>query len=132
MKLEERLEKMVNKSFMYNATAMKVLSFKVFSEEVTIITDKGWKTFPITKINAEIEKFLPIEPETLMPVVHTTFNNQDNESLKNLLMDNIKKIKENPEYLKQAKGINDQAKTVLAIARIELEAIKLKKEMGLL
>lgn len=132
MKLEERLEKMVNKSFMYNATAMKVLSFKVFSEEVTIITDKGWKTFPITKINAELDKFLPIEPEILMPVVHTTFNNQDNESLKNLLMDNIKKIKENPEYLKQAKGINDQAKTVLAIARLELEAIKLKKEMGLL
>lgn len=132
MKLEERLEKMHNKAFMYNATEYKIISSKVFSEEVTLVTDKGWKTFPITKVNAELEKFLPIESEKVMPVAFSTFNDENKESLKNLLMENIKLIKENPEFLKQAKGINDQAKTVLAIVKMELEAIKLKREMGLL
>lgn len=132
MKLEERLEKMVNKPFMYNATGYKILSFKVFSEEVTLVTDKGWKSFPITKINAELEKFLPIEPEKIMPIAFAAFEESNKESLKNLLMDNIKKIKDDPDFLPQAKGINEQAKTVLAVVKLELEAIKLKREMGLL
>lgn len=131
MKLEERLEKMVNKPFMYNATEYKILSFKVFSEEVTLVTDKGWKTFPITKVNAELEKFLPIEVENTMPVLLTVFENGNKKSLRDIILDNIKKIQEDPKYIGQAKALNEQIKTMLAMAKLELESVKLKREVGL-
>jgi len=130
MKLEERLEKMVDKSFIYNGFEYKVISFKVSGEEVTIVTNKAWKTFPITKINAELGKFLPIEPENQKTeaVVLSTVN-QNKEVLSKTIIENIEKIKNNAAYIPQAKAVNEQIKTMIAMAKVELDIIKLKEKV---
>lgn len=129
MKLEERLEKMIDKSFMHNGFECRVISFKVFSEEVIIVTNKGWKTFPITKINAELEKFLPIEPENQKTeaVVLSTVN-QNKEALSKTVMENIEKLKKDPTYIPQAKVVNEHIKTMIAMAKLELDILKIKQK----
>lgn len=48
-------------------------------------------------------------------------------SLKDILMDNIQKIKDNKEYIPQAQAINDQAKSVIDLVKSEIDLIKALK-----
>ena len=45
--------------------------------------------------------------------------------LKDIIQDNIIKIKENPDYISQATAINDQVKTLIDLAKTQLLAAKL-------
>jgi hypothetical protein len=131
MKIEDRLQSMIGKTYMYHTFTHKILSYQVRSEGVTIISDKKWIVIPITKINAELEQFLPIEFEKEVVVALTLFESGNKKSLKDLVMNNIDKLQQDPKFIDQAKALNEQVKTMIAMAKLELETIKLKKDLGL-
>lgn len=129
MKLEARLESMISKSYMYNATEHRIMAFKIFPDQVMIVTDKAWKNIPLTKINAELENFLPIEPEKgKNDAIVLSSINENQKSLSKTVMENIEKIKADASYIPQAKAVNDQIKTMIAMAKVEIDLMKLKEK----
>ena len=131
MKIEDRLQSMTGKTYMYNTIHHKILTYQIKSDEVTIVTDKKWIVIPLTKINAELEQFLPIEFEKEAVIYVTLFGKENKQSLKEVVMENIKKLQTDTAYISQAKAVNEQIKTMIAMAKLEIETIKLKKDLGL-
>lgn len=126
MKLEERLKKMVNKSWMHNAVIHKLLSFSISESAVILVTDKKWFHIPPVKINSELESFLPVDDEKPQEV--TVFQQTNRDSLKDVLLSNIKNLQNSPTFLSQAREINSQVKTLLQMAKLEIDVIKLREK----
>ena len=119
MELTEKLKSMTGKTWMYKARLQKLLSFKIKEDSVTLVTDKEWYEIPITKINKELTEFLVAgQDSNQMELI--LFKSNGKQSLKDLIYENIDKIKANPSYITQAKELNSQVKTILEMAKIQL------------
>lgn len=55
--------------------------------------------------------------------IHTIIGNNAGE-LSRILMDNIKKVQEDPKYIGQAKEVRDNVREVISLARIEVDMIR--------
>ena len=125
MKLADKLFSMKDKTWMYNARLHKLINYKISEEEVQIVTDKEWFAFPITKINSVLEQFLPAEEEQPSQTQIAIFNGNGKSSLKDLVLENIELIKNDPNYIPKAKALNEQVKTMIEMAKLEIEYKKL-------
>lgn len=129
MKLNDRLFSMKNKVWMYNTRLHKILNFKVSETEVQIVTDKEWLTFPITKINAALEQFLSANEEQPSVTSIAIFQGNGKPALKDLVLENIDNIKKDSSYIPKAKALNEQIKTMIEMAKLEIEYKKLNREL---
>ena len=120
MKLEDRLKSMVNKKWLYNTRELRLLSFKISDEEVQLVTDKEWLVIGITKINAKLEEFLPVEEEEEKPDMTIAFFKGGHQSLRDLVQENITKIKEADNYIPKARALNEQIKLMIEMAKLEI------------
>ena len=129
MKINDRLLSMKNKTWMYNARLHKILNYKVTDEEVQIVTDKEWLTFPITKINAALEQFLAANEEQTSVTSIAIFQGNGKPALKDLVLENIENIKKDSSYIPKAKALNEQIKTMIEMAKLEIEYKKLSDNL---
>lgn len=120
MQLEDKLQSMLNKNWMFNARNIKLLSFKITEDKVILVADKEWIEVPITKINQKLSEFLPAPDEHHSEMSVILFKGNGKASLKDLIYENIEKIKEDPAYIPKAKALNEQVKTVIEMAKLEL------------
>ena len=125
MKLEEKLCSMLNKTWMYKTRNHKLLSFKIKTDDVIIVTDKEWIEVPLKNINQILAGFLPVDDEVRSEVSLVIFKGNGKPSLKDLIYENIENIKKDPEYIKTAKALNEQIKTVIEMAKLEIQLSKL-------
>lgn len=126
-KLEEKLQSMLNKVWMHNTFNYKLLSFKITPIEITLVTDKKWMTVPIEKINKTLSEFSPVQDLTDKPELSLMlFKSNGKQSMQDLVHENIQKIKEDPSYIPKAKALNEQIKTMIEMAKLEIELTKLK------
>jgi len=107
---------------MYNARHHKLLSYKINEDSVTLVTDKEWYEIPITKINKELASFLPVSMDKGHKEVSIIlFSGNGQSSLREVVMDNITKLREDPNYVKQAEAINNQVKTMIEMAKLKIK-----------
>lgn len=125
MKLADKLNNMKNKTWMYNTRLHKILNFKVTETEVQIVTDKDWLTFSITKINTALDQFLPANEEKQNVTSIALFQGNGKPALKDLVLENIENIKKDVNYIPKAKALNEQIKTMIEMAKLEIEYKKL-------
>lgn len=121
--LEDRIRSMVGKRFMYNANEQKILSYRIENSNLVIVTNRTWIEVPITLANKKLDEFLPVENESNQMAL-VSLKKEDKESLIHLIQDNISKIKGNPDYIRQAREINSQIKTLLDIVKTEIQIQK--------
>lgn len=121
--LEDRIRSMVGKKFMYNANEQKILSYRIENSNLVIVTNRTWIEVPITLANKKLDEFLPVEDDEEGKAL-TSLKQEDKESLIHLIQDNIQKIKSDPEYIRQAREINSQIKTLLDIVKTEIQIQK--------
>lgn len=130
IKIEDRLRSMKDKTFIYNAQTIKVLSFKFDGEYCTVATSGPWVTRPNGEMIKLLDEFLETDEEFLpavqqqeieLPKVQTlaTF-----PELSRILMDNIKKVQEDKEYVDQAQQVSLSVKMIVDLAKTEIEAVK--------
>ena len=113
---------MVNKTWMYNARLHKLLSFKVEDDVVVLVTDKEWLEIPLKKINKGLDNFLEAAGGNgHADVKMVLYGGNGNGNLKDLVFENINKIKADPSYINQAKAINEQVKTVIEMAKLQIK-----------
>ena len=120
---------MVGNEYMYMAKNHNVLSYQIDKEIVTIVTDVKWYKFPKFKVLSELRDFLPVENNgKQLSVITPQIDGSVFSQLKKDLLDSIKKVKENAEYIPQASAINKNVKTLIDMAKTEIEMVKVMKQ----
>ncbi|MDB5240077.1 MAG: hypothetical protein JWP57_702 [Spirosoma sp.] len=128
-KLEDRIRDMVGKTFLVNAVSHKVLSFRIDDDKLLIVSDKKW--FPAMDVQHSgkfLETFLEADeepghacpatlPATVLPQPAAL---QSSAELKDIMMDNIRKVQADQEYIPQASEIANQVKTLIDLAKTEI------------
>ncbi len=135
MQLQTKLATMVNHTYIYKARHQKILSFRIEDDTVHIVTDLRWLKIDITKIEKELQEFLPVEEEKddavidgiYLPTVHQAKENMP--SLKDTILENIDKLKTNKDYVKQAAAINQSINTLINMAKLELQTVRIKSKV---
>jgi hypothetical protein len=124
--IEGKLQKMIGKSFMYKLKVRKIIDFKILDNEneILISTDSGLVSFKADKAMEEISLFLPAESEgkSLVP-----FGGDKNwNTLKETVYGVIEKLNSpgGEKYVEQAKTINESAKTLVEMLKVEVDVAK--------
>lgn len=124
-KVESELTKMHGKTWMYKGKNHRILRFAAAAGTITITTD-------LKDIILDTDKFdpadwLPAEDEEKGVAVVTarqTVIQSSAVELKNILMDNIRKVQENKDYIPQAQEVNSNVKSIIDLAKAEIDLMK--------
>lgn len=126
-RLDERLKDMVGHTYMYNTHHYRILSFEL-NEQLTIVTDRRWFRFPLEDADKALKEFLPVEPEIEISALQVVPKASEMADLKMVLLDNIKRIQNDKEFIQQAHAINKSVTTLVNMARLEMSYLKFIKD----
>ena len=130
LRLQEKLESMKGKTFMRNGRYHTVLSWQIKDDKLTVATDNGWLEFTIDKAEKALSEFLPVHANNQKLAITVMPKNGELQNLKEIILDNIQKVKEDKDYIKQAEAINKSIGTLINMAKLELSYIKaIKNDM---
>lgn len=121
MRETTKLERMVGESFLYHGNQIKIKDYYKEEENnsIRIIT----QTEPILIANSKIQEFvsdcLPIEESKSLSIVSES--QATITSLKDILMDNIKKVQGDKDYINQAKTINNSVNTLITMVSLQVK-----------
>lgn len=119
------LPEMEGNLFLYMGKHERVLHHQVReeTEEVVIKTDHRTRTISFAKLQSVLADFLPVD-EHKPVVVETGIQTNVYKELTAMLMDNMRKVKEDPAFIEQAASMNETAKQVVSIGRLQIEAYR--------
>ena len=134
-KTRKQLETLVGKKIYFNKQMMKFESFKEVNDNICIATSA--RIFQFYPFEVE-EQFLNIisyekkdgtlaHPADITGALITL--PAENSTIKDTLLEVIKKIKEDPGFLPQAKGVCEAINTMVNVQKTEIEMIKLQKDI---
>ncbi|MDQ7818724.1 MAG: hypothetical protein RDU14_16985 [Melioribacteraceae bacterium] len=129
MSLENKLQKMKGKTFMYKQLTRKIIDFKITEDEVFISTDANIIVLKHEKAESELDLFLPAEGQAPSGLVK--FGEDPNwNKLKETAYDLINKLNgnEGQKYIEIANATNQTIHSVVDIMKTEIEAVKLFKD----
>jgi len=122
----DKLERMVGKSFVYNQDEHKIIKYEFAGGSLIITSDKQDIIFSAVDYRFHLKEFLPIDDKIAATTLQLNVANQSvMTELKDVLLDNIRKVKENKDYIPQAQEINSQVKSMIDLARTEIDFIKI-------
>lgn len=125
----EELKSMIGKQYLYNGNEIQILTYQLDGEDVTIITNQPqekWVTVKVFDLKIKLLEFKTVD----LPAVNESKNDQLSVtsntliSLRDTLLSNIEKVKEDPAFIPQAKNISYNVQTIINLAKIELEIKK--------
>jgi len=140
MNILTELRKLDKLQVNYNGEDLYVDSHEVSKGIIKIFTNK--RTLVILEEDFDPKDFivqapvpLPLIPKEENRYLQNGNNNQVQSSiigqnaseLTNIIMDNIKKVKEDPSFIPQAEAINSGVKTIIDIAKTQIEGYKAMK-----
>ncbi len=127
MQLKSKLDSMVGNSYLYNTNQVKILSYNIDGDQLTIVTDKKWIHQSIKHMNGFLDEFLELESSDVTLAMQQKMS-QTSESVqvaRDALIDNIKKIQQDPKYIPQANEIQKSAKSLIELVKAEIEVAKM-------
>ncbi len=130
MTLENRLNNMIGKNFMYKTHVHKIVNYKITAETVIIGTDKEVFVFLYKDINKNLQDFLQVEDEPENNTAVTIFTQNAALDFINEIKLNINDIKKDVKNIDKAKAINECLNTLINFGRLQVETAKLNKNRG--
>ena len=121
----EKLDSMVNKTWLYNTRLVKILSYKLDEKECTIVTDKDWITINTLDLNKKLKEFLPVAEEDAALVL--SGRRSEVANLTSALLDTVKDIKSGKIDKEKINALNSTTNTILNVFKTEAIIIKLKE-----
>lgn len=123
-----QLVSMMGKEWMYNTKLYQFIEVEGESYPISLITDKRVFKFEVdAEVKYFIEACLPVDSEPEKAVsVPDPLTGDLFVSLSGVLLDNIKKVKEDPAYMKQATVISKQVQTIINLTNLQLNVSKQK------
>ncbi len=120
------LEKMIGRSFLYMANEITIKSItRGKDDDLFVVNSDTGRTLTCTL--GELRKeFLPCGPK---PIAIEIYRDLDARMPLNhvveALEDNLAKIKADPGYLPQAKAVNETAKQLIELRKVQVEMVKI-------
>lgn len=129
-----RLQKLLNKEFIYKQENIRIVDFYPEKDKETfkiILANKK----PITVKDGEVDKFckdlLPVDaPETGVSIQVAESTNGMIVNLQQTLLENIERVKQDPGYIKQASTINSSVNALVGMAKLQIQMSKMKMGGG--
>lgn len=127
-RITKKLAQMRGNAYMFRATYYEINDAMMVDGLVLISTNKLMLRFSELEFLQEFNNFLPTAKESTELVVHNqqTPLNGMAKTVKDTIMDSLKKIQEDPKYIAQADAINRSVNTLVNIAKLELQAKKME------
>lgn len=141
--IEKVLAGMKGKTYLYRTENHHILRYSV-DKVVKITTDKKDITILLEDFKDVVKSFLEVseEPEitstsnanipatatTNLPIQQTSVIGSSGQELKDILMDNIRKLQSDKDYVAQAQAVNETVKTIIDIARVEVDMFRVMKQ----
>lgn len=130
MKERTKLEKLVGKEFIYQQNNIRIKDYYAEEENGSfkIITDGKPITVKEADIASFLERLLPVE-EPATQAISTEVVQGTNElmnTLQQTLLDNINKVQNDKEYIKQANVVNSSVNALIGMAKLQLQVAKMK------
>ena len=141
----KRMELMKGKTFMYNTFNLRVTDwdFNESTERILLYTTRRTEPYdrPIEDAEAFLDQFTPIPESALEKHTETTtmagltvFQGGLSNQLKDILLDNIEKVRDNKDYIPQAEAISANVGQLIDLAKVEVQYMhavaKLNKSGG--
>ena len=128
LQIESTLNGMKGKVYMHGTINKTILRFNVDDQNVRVITDVDDIIIPIDQFKLQLQDFLPVDdthlPAVANKAVQTTVIGSSAMELKNILMDNIRKVQSDKEYIPQAEAVNANVKSIIDLAKAEIDLVK--------
>lgn len=147
--IEKKASEMTGQRYMFNGTgeAYTVKNTTVVNSRLLINTDK--KLFDVelehamkllnefhsgvpVAIDAEHREVAPFQTTsaTVYQAPHQVQSLTGVQALKDIIMNNIERVKADKEYVPQAAAVNDSLKTLIELAKVEIKALELQERLG--
>ena len=127
--MQEKLNKLIGNKYTYRGLVIIVKEVKFLSALYVIKTDKQTYNFYESEVNSFLLELIDYEekPKTKhimenTPNVRTVSN--ENTDLSEILLDTIKKVQNNKEYIGQANAICNVVSQMINIKKLELQLNK--------
>lgn len=143
------LEEMKNGYYLHNTREYLIIDYQNNGKQVIINTNKGDLSCDLTDLKNYLTEFLLIKKGSVELVKNMTDNidddlpvfenistasldvitrkNKDAPNLVELVLENIKKVRESRDFIPQAKSINDSINIILNMAKMEIILRKIGK-----
>lgn len=135
MKDTKRLERLLNKEFIYKQENIEIKDYFVEEENdlVRVITNKKPIVIKMDEVVSFCDSLLPVEaPETVAVRAVSVIDKEVVDNTNNLLgtlqqtlLDNIALVKKDGNYIKQANTINSSVNSLIGLAKIQLNLAKM-------
>lgn len=128
--IKSALDNMIGGTYLYGNHTIRIMDYKINEqrERVYVITDKKEYDRPFESILDWINNLqlvpsravvqVPNSGSTLLPEAQV--NSSVIKELKEVLLDNIRKIKESKDYIPQAEAIKANVDSVIGLAKTEI------------
>lgn len=131
MRNAERFEKMIGNTYLYRTEQYTVMNI-VYVEDDLYDVETDRRTI---RMNADLisKEFLPVQSPTRKKNTAALMKYlPDDQSMVNLsavINENIKKLQTDPKFIEQARAINEQAKTLIDLKKLQLDVIKTARDL---
>lgn len=131
MKEESKLKKLLNKEFIYKQENIRIENYVPDREAnaIDIITNKKPIRIKEDGIQAFVDLLLPVDEPSTQALSADVIQEATGltKDLKDILLDNIRKVQSDPNYIKQATSINKSVNQLVGLAKLHLDAAKMKR-----
>lgn len=128
MKATERLNKTLGKNFLYLGANILIQNYVRKEDKTRVITDRRDYNLTDEELALFLEELQPVDSSGTSPAVvsqaATILNNSGLSELQKILLDNIKKVQADKEYIPQASEIQNQVKTYIDLAKVQIDCVK--------
>lgn len=126
-----KLKEMIGNKFLHMGKEVHIVNMENKEDDLYLVEFSSGETKNISEEEL-VKDFMPITTssgKSLAIVNGLQIENSSLQDLTTILMDSIKKVQGDPEYVKQASSINDSAKQIIEIKKTQLEMVKLIKDL---
>ena len=116
---------MAGKNYLINGRRHKIIKARRAGDKIEIVTDKDW----LCLNENEVRSFLPAAPDQEVSLKILPKNDDTLSTLRGTVLQTIEKLKADKAYIDQANAINGSIKTIIDLAKLELDAYKLMNKM---
>jgi len=126
----DKYHRLIGKNFLYLGGEVVVKKIECMEGDLLkVTTDKKIIRIRESELRKEL---LPIESEIerhegIMLYRGVQVESGEMTKLSDALMENIKKVQENKEFIDQARSINESAKAIIELKKAQIQMIKLMK-----
>lgn len=136
--ISKQLDEIVNQTIFYKGETFKILKWKLVAGNYCIVTDAKTLQFYPSEIQfqfldkledeqaIEVIKKFPAPKEKVTAVILIP---EENKTIKETLLETLKKVKEDSSYLPQAKAICEVTNAMVNVQKTEIEIIKLQDKI---